>query len=132
VFPGRSNCVVAGPTARIIRSHCQDLNSYNSRFRTRCCLRNSPKGFEKIALGCRDAATQGHRDRNRRIPQRGFGDATSHDATRFGVDGASPALLPRVVVARQPWAVLRKPFGLDPASDSNRTCGTHPAAASSR
>ena len=76
------------------------------------CLRNSPKGFEKIALGCRAAATQGSKRAKPTETPTGFRSRTAARRNPFRVDGRAIGLLPRVVAARQPWATLQKPFGL--------------------
>ena len=46
-----------------------------------------------------------------RLPRRGCVTATRPYATHSGVSAADE-ISPRVAAARQPWAVLRKPFGL--------------------
>ena len=71
-----------------------------------------------------------------------FGIESTHNAIRnpFGVGGEADELRvaasPRVAAARQPWAILRKPFGLTDAAIGSRRrvrkCGTPPRSNSRR
>jgi len=76
------------------------------------CRFVSPKGFRRIAQGCRAAATLGDVVASFCQPRRGCVIAApAPTKPRWGLRRLSPAE-PRVAAARQPWAGLQKPFGL--------------------
>ena len=95
-------------------------------WRTSFCLGNSPKGFEKIALGCRFSGYPGSVGRNRQKTPRGFWKQNATRRNPCRVDGARSAVIPRVAAARQPGATLPKPFGLSPAADRDAKYGIRP------
>jgi|GEM_PF-3625889 len=85
-----------------------------------------PKGLCRIAQGCREAATLGEKTLQCLTPK-GFRIDNTALRNPFRVEQII-AVTPRVAAARQPWAILQKPFGLfekrrNPLSDNNPKAG---------
>jgi hypothetical protein len=71
-----------------------------------------PKGLDKIAQGCRAAATLGRRPQITISTLKGLHNSATPLKNPVGVFFVLWSSLPRVAAARQPWAILFKPFGL--------------------